>query len=81
MNTTITYEEQQLMALYNGSGSGTRAGLIAELKQMRDYLGDEDGDLRELTDSAIGKLETMTDEDYAILELTPDFDAEDEDAE
>ena len=62
MNTTITYEEQQLMALYNGSG--TRAGLIAEL-----------------TDSAIGNLEAMTNADYAALDLTPDFDAEDEDAE
>ena len=79
MNTTITYEEQQLMALY--SGSGTRAGLIAELTQMRGYLGDEDGDLRALTDSTIGKLEAMTDEDSAALDLTPDLDAEDEDAE
>ena len=79
MNTTITYEEQQLMALYNTSG--TRAGLIADLTQMRGYLGNEDGDLQELTDSAIGKLEAMTDEDYAALDLTPDFDAEDEDAE
>ena len=75
MNTTITYEEQQLMALYNGSG--TRAGLISALQEMRGYLGDEDGNLRELTDSAIGKLEAMTDEDYAALDLTPDFDAED----
>lgn len=75
MNTTITYEEQQLMALYNGSG--TRAGLIAELKQMRGYLGDGDDDLRELTDSAISKLEAMTDDDYAALDLTPDFNAED----
>ena len=53
MNITITYEEQQLMAIYNGSG--TRSGLIVELKQMRGYLGDEDSDLRALTDSAIGK--------------------------
>ena len=79
MNTTITYEEQQLMALYNVGG--TRAGLIAELTQMRGYLGGEDSDLRELNDSAIGKLESMTDEDYAALVMTPDFDAEDEDAE
>ena len=79
MNINITYEEQQLMALYNGSG--TRAGLIAELKQMRGYLGDGDGDLLALTDSAIGKLEAMTDDDYADLDLIPDFDAEDEDAE
>ena len=27
MNTNLTYEEQQLMALYNSAG--TRAGLIA----------------------------------------------------
>lgn len=79
MNTIITYEEQQLMALYNSTG--TRAGLIAELTQMRGYLGDEDSDLRALTDSAIGKLEAMTDEDCAVLDLTPDFDTEDADAE
>ena len=79
MNINITYEEQQLMALYNGSG--TRAGLIAELKQMRGYLGDGDGDLLALTDSAIGKLEGMTDADYAALDLTPDFDTEVDNAE
>ena len=79
MNTAIPYEEQQLMALYNSTG--TRAGLIAELTQMRGYLGDEDSDLRALTDSAIGELEAMTDEDCAALDLTPDFGAEDEDAE
>ena len=31
--TTITYEEQQLMALYNSAG--TRTGLIAALREMR----------------------------------------------
>ena len=76
---TVTYEEQQLMALYNGSG--TRVGLIEELKRMRGYLGDEDAELWELTDSAVGKLEAMSDEEYASLDLTPDFNAEDEDAE
>ena len=35
----VTYEEQQLMAIYNDGG--TRPGLIAELTQMRGYLGDE----------------------------------------
>ena len=75
---TCTYEEQQLMALYNGSG--TRVGLIEELNRMRGYLGGEDAELRELTDSAIRKLEAMSDEEYAALDLTPDFDAEDADA-
>lgn len=79
MNTGITYEEQQLMSLYNGSG--TRSGLIADLREMRDCLDAGDGDLLELTDSTIEKLEVMTDEDYAALDLTPDFDVENEDAE
>jgi len=68
----ITYEEQQLMALYNTSG--TRTGLIDALWEMRGYLDDEEPELRTLTDSAIGKLETMTDADYAALDLTPDLD-------
>ena len=75
----ITYEEQQLMALYNAGG--TRTGLIAALREMRGYLSDGEAELRTLTDSAIGKLEAMTDADYAALDLTPDFDAEGEDAE
>ena len=79
MNTGITYEEQQLMSLYNGSG--TRSGLIADLREMRDCLDAGDGDLLELTDSTIEKLEVMTDEDYAALDITPDFDVENEDAE
>ena len=69
---TITYEEQQLMALY--SSTGTRTGLIKALREMREHLGPEDADLRTLTDSAIGKLEAMTEEDYAALVLIPDFD-------
>ena len=77
--TTITYEEQQLMALYNSAG--TRTGLIAALREMREYLGPEDADLRMLTDSAIAKLEAMSDEEYAALDLTPDFDEEEENAE
>ena len=75
----ITYEEQQLMALYNASG--TRTGLIAALREMRGYLSDGETELRTLTDSAIGKLEAMTDADYAALDLTPDFDAEGDNAE
>ena len=59
MNTNLTYEEQQLIALYNSAG--TRDGLIAELTEMRSYLSDEDVELRRLTDSALFKLEAMTD--------------------
>ena len=79
MNTNLTYEERQLMALYNSAG--TRAGLIAELTEMRSYLSDEDAELRRLTDSALSKLEAMTDEEFAALDLIPDFFPEKPDGE
>ena len=60
------------LLFYNSTG--TRAGLIAELTQMRGYLDDEDGDLQELTDSVIGKLEAMTDEAFQMLDLISDYD-------
>lgn len=75
----LSYEEQQLMSLYNASG--TRTGLIAELTEMRGYLTDEDSELQALTDSSLEKLNTMTDAEYAALDLIPDFGAEGEDAE
>ena len=75
----LSYEEQQLMSLYNASG--TRTGLITELTEMRRYLTDEDSELQALTDSSLEKLNAMTDAEYAALDLIPDFGAEGEDAE
>lgn len=66
----ITYEEQQLMSLYN---TGTRQGLIDALTEMRGYLAADETELRELTDSAISKLNRMTDAEYDELDLFPDF--------
>ena len=74
----FTNDELNLMCIYQRD---TRKELIAALTEMRGYLDADEAELRELTDSAIGKLEGMTDEDYATLDLIPDFDAEDEDAE
>ena len=76
---TLSYEEQQLMSLYNASG--TRTGLIAELTEMRGYLTDEDSELQALTDSSLEKLNAMNDAEYAALDLIPDFGAEGKDAE
>ena len=66
-----TYEEEQLIALYNLNG--TRTGVIFELEAMRDLLNPEDADLLALTDSALDKLKAMTDEEFDALDLTPDF--------
>ena len=74
----ITFEERQLMSLYN---TGTRTGLIAALEEMRGYLAADETELRELTDSAIAKLRRMSDAEYDALDLFPDFEKEDMDAE
>lgn len=37
-------------------------------------LATEETELRELTDSALGKLQAMSDAEFAELELYPDFD-------
>ena len=71
----LTFEERNLMCLYNKSG--TRPGLIAALTEMRGYLEPDEDELRELTDSALSKLQRMTDSNFEALELYPDFDPED----
>lgn len=66
----FTNDEINLMCIYN---TGTREGLIAELTHMRGYLGAEETELLVLTDSALGKLRSMSDTEYATLDLFPDF--------
>ena len=66
----MTHYEQQLMAIYN---TGTRLGLIQALNDMRTYLDDDEQELMEATDSAIAKLNAMSDAEYASLDLIPDF--------
>ena len=71
----LTFEERTLLCLYNSAG--TRTGLIAALTEMRGYLGPDEDELRDLTDSALAKLGRMTDADFAALDLFPDFETED----
>ena len=58
------------MCIYN---TGSRTGLIDSLREMRGELATEKTELRELTDSALGKLKAMSDAEFAELELYPDF--------
>ena len=67
----FTFEEMNLMCIYN---TGSRTGLIDSLREMRGELSPEETELRELTDSALGKLQAMSDAEFAELELYPDFD-------
>ena len=67
----FTFEEMNLMCIYN---TGSRAGLIERLNEMRGELLAEETELMELTDSTLRKLQAMTDDEFAELELYPDFD-------
>ena len=69
----FTNDEMNLMCIYQ---SDSRSGLIAALTEMRGYLDEDEAELRELTDRALQKLGKITDEDFAELELVPDFDTD-----
>ena len=69
----FTFEEMNLLCIYN-TNTGSRTGLIEALTEMRGELSPEEAELRELTDSALDKLQAMSDAEFAELELYPDFD-------
>lgn len=71
MMNNFTQDEINLMCIYN---TGTKDGLMDALTAMREYLEPEETELRGLTDSALDKLERISEEEYAALELYPDFD-------
>ena len=66
----FTFDETNLMCIYNG---GNRELLIQVLTEMRGHLTPEEKELRELTDHTLEKLRSMSDEEFAKLELYPDF--------
>ena len=68
--TIFTYEEVNLMALYN---TGSRERLIEVLNEMKTYLALSETELRDLTDGTLDKLIGMTDAEFDKLELYPDF--------
>ena len=59
-------EELTLMMLYN---SGSRLGLMQELRLMQCYLLPDETALRELSEGFIKKLKLMTDAEFAELEF------------
>lgn len=67
----FTKDELSLIGIYN---AGSRKETIAALIEMQQYLEDDEADLRELTDNAVNKLEKITDEQFELLDLIPDFD-------
>lgn len=70
METIFTLAETNLMVIYN---TGSRLDLMAELSNMLGYVSEEESNLRSMTISVIKKLNRMTDEDFATLDLDPDY--------
>ena len=62
-------EEMMLMMLYN---TGTRLGLVQELRLMQYYLMPDETALRELSEQVIEKLKLLTDAEFAELEFPLD---------
>ena len=60
MNDYFSVEEINLMCIFDTSD---RAALIAELRES--FPGVYDPDMREIYESAIAKLETISDEDFS----------------
>ena len=67
----FTKDELTLISIYD---SAVRKGTIVTLKDMMKYLSVDETELYDLTNSAIEKLEKITDEEYEALDLFPDFD-------
>ena len=69
MNMNFNHEELMLMMRYN---TGTRMGLIHELRLMQCYLMPDETALRELSEQVIEKLKLLTDAEFAELEFPMD---------
>lgn len=63
------HEELMLMMLYS---TGTRLGLIHELRLMQCYLMPDETALWELSEGVIEKLKLLIDAEFAELEFPPD---------
>ena len=69
LTMNFNHEELMLMMLYN---TGTRLGLVQELRLMQCYLMPDETALRELSEGVIEKLKLLTDAEFAELEFSPD---------
>ena len=69
MRMNFNHEELMLMMLYN---TGTRLGLVHELRLMQCYLMPDETALRELSEQVIEKLKLLTDAEFAELEFPLD---------
>ena len=60
------------MCIRDSYNTGTRLGLIHELRLMQCYLMPDETALRELSEGVIEKLKLLTDAEFTELEFPPD---------
>ena len=60
----FTVEEVNLMCVFEGQD---RSGMIADIKNVIPHI--QDSEMVELAGQVLGKLETMSDEEFAEIEL------------
>lgn len=66
----LTFEENNIVALYSGE---TREETIGKIEEMMQYLDTDEAELRLLSEGAITKLRNMSDEEYSELDLFPEM--------
>ena len=66
----LTFEENNIVALYSGE---TREETIGKIEEMMQYLETDEAELRLLSERAIRKLRNMSDDEYSELDLFPEI--------
>ena len=66
----LTHDEQQILAIFN---AGNRESTMTHISEMLPDIDPEETELRELVESAVAKLHTMTDDEFDELDLELDF--------
>lgn len=66
----LTFEENNIVALYSGE---TREETIGKIEEMMQYLDTDEAELRLLSEGAITKLRNMSNEEYSELDLFPEI--------
>lgn len=66
----LTFEENNIVALYSGE---TREETIGKIEEMMQYLETDEAELRLLSEGAITKLRNMSDEEYSELDFLPEM--------
>lgn len=69
----FTLEEMGLMAIFDTSDRGR---LLAGIRESLPYFLEPE--LKELAQDVIGRLEAITDREFAALDLAPEYDDEEE---